>query len=574
MATILISTGLLILSQNTNAKDKCKDIDNKEEQIKCYEEKEEETKKKLASTREKIESTQKTIQDLSNQLNVTQSELQDVQNSIDEIINELELIKENLEDTREKLADKIDFRNNIIRNYSKRSIFNDIELFLPSENNQNLNGFQASIWLHAFNKKLNDESLKVIGILNSEVTQYETDKADTEELKEELENTQASLISLQNDLAYKKTNEEKEAEELEEKENGYEEELEELQDKILSIKASMENGTVGDYEKVSAKTPEPPFKPAFGAFSYGAYTHYKGMSQYGAKGRAKDGKDYEDIIEFYYKAGIKKKDDFPSEICVQGYGNMDFQKYLYGIAEMPSDWPEDALKAQAIAARSYAYRYYKNGTCICTTQSCQVFLKSKSDNPPSKWKEAVDDTKKKIIDGDVVAYYSSTTGGYIENVGWDVNGNWPGDAYEKKADSPWFYKAWYTKSYNDSSTCDHDHPWLTETEMADILNSWVVYTKGSSNEKSHISPLSDCWGGDPYSPDEMAEKADKYGYKYTSVSNVDIEISNNGYTSEVIFETNEGTVRINGDTFKTVFNLRAPGYVSIRSRLYDLERRD
>ena len=28
-----------------------------------------------------------------------------------------------------------------------------------------------------------------------------------------------------------------------------------------------------------------------------------------------------------------------------------------GIAEMPSTWPTEALKAQAIAARTYAYRY-------------------------------------------------------------------------------------------------------------------------------------------------------------------------------------------------------------------------
>jgi hypothetical protein len=187
----------------------------------------------------------------------------------------------------------------------------------------------------------------------------------------------------------------------------------------------------------------------------------------------------------------------------------------------------------------------------------------------------VDNTKKKIVDGDVVTYYSSTTGGYIENVGWDTDGSWPGSAYEKKAGSPWFYKAWYTKSYADNSTCGHDHPWLTEKEMADILNSWVVYKKGSSDEKAHISPTTtSCWGGDPYSLDKMAEKADKYGEKYTSVSSVDTEISNGGYTAEVIFKTNRGTVRVDGSTFKTVFNLRAPGYVAIRSRLFDLERRN
>ncbi len=242
---------------------------------------------------------------------------------------------------------------------------------------------------------------------------------------------------------------------------------------------------------------------------------------------------------------------------------------------MPSDWPEDALKAQAIAARSYAYRYQKQGKCICTTQSCQVFLKSKSDNPPSRWKDAVDDTEDMIVKDDVVTYYSSTTGGYIDNVGWDTDGSWPGNAYEKKAGSPWFYKAWYTKSYNNSDSCGHNHPWLTESEMADILNSLVVWQNGSGSDKDHVSPVTtSCWGGDPYSLGEMKEKADDLGTAYNKVTNVDVEISNGGYTSKVILTTDKGTVNVSGDVFKTVFNLRAPGFLSIKSKLFDLEKRN
>ncbi len=108
--------------------------------------------------------------------------------------------------------------------------------------------------------------------------------------------------------------------------------------------------------------------------------------------------------------------------------------------------------------------------------------------------------------------------------------------------------------------------------MADILNSWRVWRKGSGDEKEHISPVTtSCWGGDPYSHDEMKEKAAKYGDSYNSVRSVDVNISNNGYTYEVIFGTNNGTVKIPGEEFKTVFNLRAPGYVSLRSRLFDIE---
>ena len=187
----------------------------------------------------------------------------------------------------------------------------------------------------------------------------------------------------------------------------------------------------------------------------------------------------------------------------------------------------------------------------------------------------MDDTEGKILDGDVVAYYSASTGGFIENIGWDVDGDWPGDAYEKKAGSPWFRKAWYTKSYNDSSTCGQSHPWLSEEEMADILNAYVVYTKGSDKDKAHISPLTtDCWGGDPYSEDKMKDKADDYGTGYNKVTDINVEAISNGQTKEIEIKADGKSISVDGQTFKTVFNLRAPGYVAIRSRLFDFEKED
>ncbi len=261
-------------------------------------------------------------------------------------------------------------------------------------------------------------------------------------------------------------------------------------------------------------------------------------------------------------------------VSVSGAGKMDMQKYLYGIAEMPSTWPADALKAQAIAARSYAYRYAKDGKTICITQACQVFLKSKADNPPSAWKKAVDDTKGMILDGSVMAYYSSTTGGYIEGIGWDSKGDWPGGAYEKRAGSPWFYKAWWTKSYNDSSNCGRSDPYLSQKEMADILNAVTVWEKGSSSDRDRISPVTtSCWGGNPFSLDGMKAKADDLGTAYSEVKSVDVVIGDNGRTAQVKFETDKGWVTIDGEKFRTVFNLRAPGYISIRNRLYDLVKK-
>ena len=115
---------------------------------------------------------------------------------------------------------------------------------------------------------------------------------------------------------------------------------------------------------------------------------------------------------------------------------------------------------------------------------------------------------------------------------------------------------------------------MKQSEMADILNAIVVWQNGDSDDKSHISPVTTgCWGGDPYSNDEMAKRADELGTKYSSISNVDVNVTNNGQTSSITFSTDKGTFTVNGDVFKTVFNLRAPGYVSLRSRLYDFIRK-
>jgi peptidoglycan hydrolase-like amidase len=57
---------------------------------------------------------------------------------------------------------------------------------------------------------------------------------------------------------------------------------------------------------------------------------------------------------------------------------MVMEEYLRGVvpAEMPASWPLEALRAQAVAARSYAStrRAHRNvGADVCTTTHCQVW---------------------------------------------------------------------------------------------------------------------------------------------------------------------------------------------------------
>ncbi len=367
-------------------------------------------------------------------------------------------------------------------------------------------------------------------------------------------------------------------------------ELNARQQAILQGKSGTFTSSVGEVPISSIPCSGPPGSPVycgpggghFAVFSFGAWTHRKGMSQYGAKGRAEAGHNVNDIINSYYGRSPVGKDTGGS-ISVEGYGDLDFEDYyLMGIAEMPSSWPIEALKAQAIAARSFAQRYRDQGRSICTTQSCQVFSQSKANNPPGEWRRAVEETRGQVIE-EVVGYYSSTAGGYLTYPSgkWDTTDGQGGDgfpsrAWESKAGSPWFYSSWYTQSYTSSSaTCGRSHPWLSGEEMADILNAWLVLANGG-DDRIMPTTINECSiggaSGNPYSMSELRDRANSFGGAYTSVDSATVVYSNSGDTASVTFGTNRGSVTISGSEFKQAFNLRAPGYISILSPLFNIEK--
>lgn len=345
--------------------------------------------------------------------------------------------------------------------------------------------------------------------------------------------------------------------------------LSQRQNEILAARSGQFTASIGnseladDYNASIKGFRESAPSGHFAVFAFGAHTHRKGMSQYGARGRARAGQNYKQILNAYYgKEPVDK--DTGGSIKVSGFGEMDFETtYLYGIAEMPSSWDMEALKAQAVAARTYAYRYKQEGKEICTTESCQVFNKGKSDGVPESWKKAVDETKGKVLE-DVVTYYASTHGGYASPIGWDTkDGSGGGDfvdkSWDKEGGSPWVYKAWYTQGYSPSSDkCGRSNPWLSPEEMADLVNAALVLKNGNGSETERVTPVTtSCWGGNPYSMDELRNVASKYG-GISSANSVTV-IQGNGTTNEVRING----VTLSGADFKKAFNVRAPGYLSI-----------
>ena len=100
--------------------------------------------------------------------------------------------------------------------------------------------------------------------------------------------------------------------------------------------------------------------------------------------------------------------------------------YLAGVAEMPPRWHAEALKAQAVAARTYAWRSIRRGTFeqrglgydICATVACQVFSGAAVVEESSfgqRWRAATRETSGEVLlDADgapILARYFSSSGG-------------------------------------------------------------------------------------------------------------------------------------------------------------------
>jgi len=132
----------------------------------------------------------------------------------------------------------------------------------------------------------------------------------------------------------------------------------------------------------------------------------------------------------------------PSSSGFHAVVTVSLEQYLYGLAEVPSSWPAEALRAQAIIGRSYAVATAaerggsngsgKLGSCGChvrSTTADQAYAGwAKEDPKPgnfgASWVAAVDDTAGHLMVHsqsnyafDIAkAFYSSSNGGASENV--------------------------------------------------------------------------------------------------------------------------------------------------------------
>lgn len=173
---------------------------------------------------------------------------------------------------------------------------------------------------------------------------------------------------------------------------------------------------------------------------------------------------------------------------------MEPDEYVVGVvlAEMPAEFDEEALKAQAVAARTYALKRYRGGEkhengAVCTDSSCcqaycspDDYLKQgESTENLQKVMDAVEKTNNQILvyDGRLIeATYFSCSGGRTE----DALAVWGAEIpYLQAVDSPGEEQA---SHYMDTVSFSlQEFARLMELDTRDLQGNWIggiTYTDG------------------------------------------------------------------------------------------------
>ncbi|MBQ6058683.1 MAG: SpoIID/LytB domain-containing protein [Clostridia bacterium] len=139
--------------------------------------------------------------------------------------------------------------------------------------------------------------------------------------------------------------------------------------------------------------------------------------------------------------------------------------YLKGVLpyEMDGAWPLEALKAQAVCARSYLLSNLNKHKDfdICNTTHCQVYYGTAKET--ARVRQAVEETRDEVLayQGKTVsAFYFSSSGGYTES----AHNVWGGDT------AP--YCAAVPDPYEDQSAITHFSKTVTRSELTSLISSW------------------------------------------------------------------------------------------------------
>ncbi len=177
--------------------------------------------------------------------------------------------------------------------------------------------------------------------------------------------------------------------------------------------------------------------------------------------------------------------------------NIPFEDYLKGVVpnEMPASWHVEALKAQAVAARTYSVSSI--GKVVPDTTAFQVYG---GYNWSTNSTKAVDATKGKVLKYNnqlISATYYSSNGGYTEASEEVWSSAFPylvAKADSKDPVNAWTLKLSKTQLSTSLSTSSPASWWskTTETNASQLqgLKSWILKNKETSASDIKIAKIS------------------------------------------------------------------------------------
>lgn len=207
---------------------------------------------------------------------------------------------------------------------------------------------------------------------------------------------------------------------------------------------------------------------------------------------------------------------------------VDLETYIKGVVpyEMSSSWPLEALKVQAVCARSYAYINIHSGKHtsyhfdVCNTTDCQAYYgagtNSSSYQATERTDQAVDETAGEYAwyDGQVIeAFYSSSHGGASESV----------------------YNVWGTSLEQYPYLCGVEDPYEADMANKNSYSSWTV----------------------SYTSSELAQRLENYGYDASSgIESLTLTYSDLGNVIQVRVNYRDGgSDTIRPSSMRSVFGI-------------------
>lgn len=554
----------------------------------------------LARQQQQLSDLEKRQQQLSRDISSASLSLSQVSIQLTAAEKELAEIEKELDAKEDELAKWEADRDALVRELYKQNRVSSLEIiFSANDLEESAHHFQY------YNANLNTLH-STITKLTEEITVFQSNRTAAKKLRDDLAVLRSQYTA---SLSYSRSQFSSTSSQLASVKSSIKN-LTAKQEQLILEKfaATSQSETIGDKSPLSEPLPPTSFFPAWMIATYG-YPHRVGMNQYGAYGRALVAKQsFSTILKAYYKGVTIGKYSVPSTIKVSGYGSISFEdNYLRGISEMPRSWPMEVLKAQAVAARTYALNWVqaRPGESICTTQSCQVYSPSSekiscSGTYNKRWCDAVDATKGIVITyggSPIAAYYASTAGGYtlssqevwggyrawaqgIKDYACSGTGDkcaFDGPAYGK---SPWYHTGWGSRN----GAKGEYYPWMTQEEFADIFNALLICTSYGQTVSNcgyikYLSPIDKDVNNDGKINDNDAWRMQTLRNKlaeleipsYSSISAVVSTFTSNGSnTASVYISGSGGTKTFAAKDFWAIFNLRSRGTLAIRTYRFDI----